>query len=76
MISLVLSMSLLPLRQRNIFQDVYVLECEYMTRKDARSKRREKSAKLDYEALEQIRQEHHIPDIDEQLKVQVEQVHF
>lgn len=62
--------------QRNIFQDVYVLECEYMTRKDARAKRREKSAKLDYEALEQIRQEHHIPDIDEQLKVQVEQVHF
>ena len=60
--------------QRNILQDVYVLECEYMTRKDARAKRREKSAKLDYEALEQIRQEHRIPDIDEQLKVQAEQV--
>jgi len=42
-----------------------------MSRKDARVKRREKIKKKDYHALEAVRQEHHIPDIDEQLKAQV-----
>ena len=59
--------------RRNILQDIYVLECEYMSRKDARAKRREKTPRLDYHALEAVRQEHHIPDIDDQLKVQVEE---
>ena len=52
--------------------DGYALEKNYLTKKEMKKKKHEKFSDMNYQQLEQFRNEHRIPDMDEKLKKLVE----